>query len=235
MTPTIKNVAVISFFRNSARTGQLVNYFRQASALRDKLAHLNVNLRLISVEGDSSDSTRTALSSYSEAYSLRMELIPRDHGKREFGSTEEHERLETLSWVGNGGLEAVKPEDDVVLYVESDLLWDPGTIVRLIDRIGNGVWAVSPLVFAGEHFYDVFCFRALDGSRFSPFYPYSLGLDEQTFMEVSSTGSCIVMDAEVARNIRIPGAEVLIGFWRVARERGYNIFVDAAERIHHPA
>lgn len=227
------NVAVISFFRNSWIRGHLSNYFRQVHALQQYLG-ADYHVRLISVEGDSSDDTRESLHRYAKNYGMQMQLVDRSHGKRDFGSTEEHDRLETLSWVGNGGLEAVSDTDDLVLYVESDLVWDPGTIKRLMDRLSPGVDIVSPLVFAGQHFYDVFCYRDIDGNRFAPFYPYSRGLDICTWAEVSSVGSCLVMPAEIAQTIRIPGAEVLIGFCRVAREAGHHIFVDAAERIYHP-
>lgn len=224
------NIAVVSFFRNS--TSYLPRFFNQVNTLRNATCNSD-KVRLIAVEGDSRDKTHDQLQNYCRMLGNSSIVVPRDHGKREFGSTEEHDRLETLSWVGNGGLENVWDTDDLVLYVESDLIWKAGTVISCLQQVHEGVDIVSPLVFAGDHFYDVFCFRSLDGQRFAPFPPYSHSL-RVGLNEVGSVGSCLCMRAEVARNVRIPGAEVLIGFCRVAREKGYRIFVDTTQRIQHP-
>jgi len=236
------NVAIISFFRNSAARGQVQRYFQQLHALRSA-APATMRFRLIAVEGDSADNTQAELLAYARGLGLLNEgfdLVSRSHGKREWGSTEEHERMEALSWVGNGGLERVRPSDDYVIYVESDLIWRPETMLRtltMLQKTSNDkpifdVFGIMP--FAADAFYDIYAFRHLDGTRFGPFAPYSRDFVLDGINEVSSVGSCLVMRAEVARNVRIPGAEVLVGFCRIAREQGYRIWVDARERIQHP-
>lgn len=229
----MKTLAIVSFFRNSAVRGHLGRFFEQVISLRTALSTTHT-VKLIAVEGDSTDQTRDALAHLALHHNVNMDLVIREHGQRWFDSTEEPERLKALSWLGNGGLEAVQPTDDEVLYVESDLIWDAGTIARLLGVLRPGVDIVSPLIFAGNHFYDVFCFRSLEGKRFSPFGPFSDTFAQGNFVEVGSVGSCLIMKGEVARNTRIPGSEVLIGFCRVAREQGYHIFVDAQARVNHP-
>jgi hypothetical protein len=225
------NVAVVSFFRNSARRGTLHRYFKQIYFLREALGP-NYHVRLIAVEGDSEDRTCRDLETMSVQLDLSLSMGHYNHGLREFGSTEDAVRLFHLSRLGNVGLSMVKPSDDIVLYVESDLIWDSVNILKLM---AHDVDMVSPLVFAGENFYDVFCFRDLNGHRFSPFPPYSASLSPHGLTEVSSVGSCIVMKADVARNCRIPEGEVLIGFCAHARESGFHIYVDPNARIEHPA
>lgn len=226
------NVVVVSFFRNAAG-GQVRRFMQQVSWLADAMP--NDRVRVAAVEGDSTDDTRGELSAYATKHQLPLQLISRSHGGRVFGSTEEADRLAALSYVGNGGLEAVHELDQVVVYVESDLIWEAASIVQLKETLlGSDAGIVAPMVWAGKHFYDVFCYRSLDGQRFSPFPPYSHAFVQDRPFEVSSVGSCLVMHAEVARTVRIPGSEVLIGFCRMAREVGYHIYVDPTVSIHHP-
>lgn len=227
-------IAVVSFFRNSERSGQLSRFLSQVSELQRGLNNDGYNMRLIAVEGDSTDGTAAHIVSRCTRARIPFTLVDGSHGGPEFGSTEHPDRLEALSQLGNKGLSEVNVHDDAVVYVESDLLWSPTTIRALLKQLKHGVDIISPLVMAGDAFYDIFCYRALDGVRFGPFEPYSLSLVGYQVAEVGSVGSCLVMKADVARTCRIPGSEVLIGFCRVAREKGYHIFVDARERIYHP-
>jgi hypothetical protein len=89
----------------------------------------------IAVEGDSRDSTRADLSQALQV--LPGMLVTRNHGGPVFGSTEEPARFRALQGVGNGILESVPDDVDVLVYVESDLIWAPTTILALIDRVGH--------------------------------------------------------------------------------------------------
>ena len=225
------NLVIVSFFRDSESRGQVQRFFQQVHDLKNASGF---DIRVVAVEGDSRDKTPMAIIRHASMCGVPLELVTRAHGRRYFNSTEELERFEALSFVGNGGLEAVRQEDELVFYVESDLLWDAHTIIRCLAQVHPGMDIVSPLVFAGAAFYDVFAFRA-GGQRFSPHPPYSHVLNGQNHpVEVDSVGSCLCMRGEVARNVRIPGNEVIIGFCRVAREQGYHVFVDPRERIQHP-
>ena len=94
---------------------------------------------------------------------------------------------------------------------------------------------VAPLIFAGEHFYDVFAFRDLDGERFGPFAPYSHAFfGGQKFIEVSSAGSCLVMKGNVARRCRVDDSAGLVGFCADARRQNFRIWVDSEKSVRHP-
>lgn len=236
-------VVIGSAFRNSAGY-HLQRYFHQVDALRDLLKEHGHSLRVVAVEGDSADDTRHELMRWAEYCTLAMTIVTRNHGKRVFGSTEEPERMAALSYVGNGILESVLPEDDVLIYVESDLVWRPETMLRLLNQLGHSVVlphggevrkidAISPLVFAAEAFYDIWAFRK-SGHRFGPFHPYhgELLFDRPT--PVDSTGSCLVMRGDVARSCRIIDNEALVGFGRDVWAKGFALYADARERIDHP-
>jgi hypothetical protein len=223
------NVVIGSAFRNA--TPYLIRYLNQVARLKLQLGKAHT-VRVIAAEGDSSDSTRAMLES---VQGIDIQIVPCDHGGPVFGSTEHVDRLTALSKIGNAIFNAVRETDDVLVYVESDLVWDSVTVAKLIEHTAtrpNDVFA--PLVFAGANFYDVWGFRGLDGERFSPFAPYHSSLSDG-FTEVSSVGSCLVMRAEVARKCRIKNGYCLVGWCEDARANGYHVVVDPSLRVAHPA
>lgn len=226
------NVAVLSFFRNSA-WGQAQRFVEQAANLRDVLRERGDRLRVIAVHGDSSDNTEGALIDAATKHEMALTLVRRDHGGPVFGSTEHPDRLKALSYVGNGGLQAILKQDDAVFYVESDLIWSPETVIALLSNLGNGVDLVAPLVFAGDAFYDIFCYRK-NGDRFSPFKPYHPELDFDGLTRVDSVGSAFVMRGEVGRTCRIHNDNVLLGFCEDVWRNGFTVNVDARLKVYHP-
>jgi hypothetical protein len=90
----------------------------------------------------------------------------------------------------------------------------------------TGADVVAPLVMAGEAFYDIWGFRWLDGTRWSPFEHQTLNTRFPTdLIEVGSAGSCLVMRAGVARECRIRNDYCLVGWCEDARAHGYSICV----------
>jgi hypothetical protein len=223
-----------SAFRDCAGE-QIRRYFDQAAAYRDVLRSYGWDFRLIACEGDSGDNTRDELQQYARARGILLDLRICNVGGPRYGSVESPDRFQRLSRVGNCILEGVDERDDIMVYVESDLVWDPATLVSLGGTIENNpdVDVVAPYVFAGLNFYDVWGFRGLDGTRFAPFLPYHSSTRGTEMVEVSSVGSCLVMRGEVARSARIINDECLVGFCRDARAKGYRIWVDPKQRVRH--
>lgn len=228
------NIVLGSAFRNAAGA-QIDRWANQCCSLEMALEELGHTFGMIAVEGDSTDNTRNELHALGEA-GAPISVFICNHGCRVFGSTEEEDRLAALSQVGNAILSSVDQDDDVLIYVESDLIWKAYTMICLIDEVMNGKDVIAPMIFAGKNFYDIFVYRGLDGERFSPFPPYHkhLTLSETLPVEVESVGSCLVMKAEVARNCRIRDDRALLGFCKDVREKGYKIFVDPTQRVYHP-
>ncbi len=229
---------VASAFRNSAGQ-QITRWMDQVINLRRVLRQKHFcYLRAIAVEGDSKDATKAQLESLSAkmAGQFELEIVTCNHGGPIYGSIESPQRMEALSKVGNAIFDSVRDNDDILVYVESDLIWDGVTISALIDHVIEGESdIVSPLIFAGENFYDIYAFRGLDGVRLSPFPPYHVSLKPIGLTEVSSAGSCLVMRGEIARKVRIVNHDALIGWCAEARRQGYKISVDPNLSIRHPA
>lgn len=228
------NIAVGSAFRNSA--SGLTAYFNRVKALQ---AHAGPQhrVRVIAAEGDSTDGTKHALGIVARSKGLPLEVRPCDHGGPVFGSTEDPARLDALTAVGNAILEGVRADDDALVYVESDLLWDPHTVGSLLDMAlerRDGYDVLAPMVWSQpDVFYDIFAYRK-DGARFGPFAPYHPGLAPAGVTEVDSAGSCLVMRGEVARQVRIPQGGALVGWCERAREAGYRVGVTRDFGVRHP-
>lgn len=230
------NIVIGSAFRDSAGR-QVTRYLEQVMALKIHAGPAHT-VRVIAAEGDSKDFTRLELLSGAAKLGLSFEVVNASHGGPRYSSTESTDRLTALSKVGNTIFDAVKDSDDVLVYVESDLIWDAHTIGSLIDaayEARGGFTIFAPLVFAGSHFYDVWAYRGLDGERFSPFAPYHRSLQRTGFTEVSSAGSCLVMRAKIARTVRITDDNALVGWCLNARKEGCQIAVWPEFRIEHPA
>ena len=236
------NIVVGSAFRNCAPA--ITRYFKRIDALQE---HAQQPVRIVAVEGDSVDRTREMLEDYRRYFDL--DIITCNHGQRKFSSTEDEDRLVALSKVGNTIFGGVRDTDDVLLYVESDLLWTPHNVGTLIDcaaerRYGIDVW--GPVVMAGAAFYDVWGYRHLDGTRFSPFeteqptlgdmVTNDLGLAREVlpFLELSSIGSCLAMRADVAREVRITDDYCLVGWCKNARAAGYRVGIHWGAQVNHP-
>jgi len=222
-------IVIGSAFRNSTRDYVQV-YMDRVVALR---AALNGStLRVHAVEGDSANNTVGYLREEAADRKLPLEVVTRDHGGPVFGSTEQPERMTALSHVGNGILEGVQDDDQVLFYVESDLVWSPDVILRLIDQLSPGRDVIAPMVFAGAAFYDIWGFR-VNGHRFGSLPPYYASLSLSGLTPIDSAGSCLVMRAEVARRARMTTG-ALVEFCANARAAGFKIFCDGRERIYHP-
>ena len=228
-------IAILSAFRDSLSRGQLPRFLDQVEALRRHAGPIH-SIRVVAVEGDSRDGTYAALQKGRAG--LSIELIKWDHGLPWFASVESVARFVAMSHIGNLAFGAVRDDDDAVLWVESDLIWDAHTIGSLADmavRRDGDFDVFAPLIFAGEHFYDVWGYRGLDGARVAPFHPYHSTLrHDGAATEVSSVGSCLAMRGEVARACRVVDAECLVGFCRDARSKGYRVAVDPRFSVRHP-
>ncbi len=231
------NLVLGSCFRNTPEQS-ICAYAERVRALSHLATARGNRLSLISVWGDCDDDTPEKLGRVLPALRLDWTLIDRTHGLGVFGSTEHPARLRGFGYAVNGVLQATPVVADVVVYVESDLIWEADMIYRLVDQVGvmegEPVDIVAPLCYAaGDTLYDTWGTRTTDGRRFSPHYPYWDELSFDGLNEVGSVGSCVVMCGNAARRCRCDD-EALVGFSRAARGLGYLIYVDPRERIQHP-
>lgn len=231
-TEPVHTVAVLTPFRNARR--HLDRYFRQLTALRDALAP-DVSLRLVAAEGDSKDGTRQAVLDRSHETGIPVDLVPTDHGLGPWGSVEDPERMRAMSGVMNAALSAVEPQDDLVVWLMSDLEWSPATLRDLIraaaDRRG-GFDVFAPMVYMPSGaFYDTWAYRK-SGQRFQGTAPYHPEFQPGKLLELDSAGTCLAMRAEVARAARATTEEA-VSWCASARRQGARIAVSDRWELRH--
>jgi len=230
------NIAVLSAFRDCSWK-HITRYFHQVRSLQDYLPHDNITC--YAVEGDSINDTAGMIQSAAKSHLISLSLSHYHHGYPNWGSVESSERMSALTGVMKALMSSVDPKDeDVCLYVESDLIWEADTASRLI-RLATyherfNVFA--PLIMAGENFYDVWAFRDIDGNRFGPFHPFCKYLNEyfDLLLEVNSVGSCLAFRSSLAHNVNVEGEECLVSWCNSARKQGYRIAVDPTLIVRHP-
>ena len=234
-----------SIFRNSVN--YIPRYVSQVTDLREKLLARGDSLLLILAEGDNTDDTSSMLRSANtwrdwKGFPGGVIVMTREHRGPLFGSVDDDTRWRQSSWVWEGVIERVSQLDDVFCYVESDLIWDSDTLLRLAGRLGDGKDVVCPLcLYAPENMrhYDSWGLRGLDGKGFGPFWPYHSSLLQPSpdagMFPINSAGSCLVMRAEVARRSRfIPDNLAVVGWCQNMRENGFKLWLDDKEKVVHP-
>lgn len=181
-------VAACSIFMNSAN--YVDRYFDQMHTLGKSF-----DLSLVLTEGDSNDSTWDELKS---RWHPGIYLKQVNHGGPYFGSVDNNQRWEQISRVVRPTIaKALELEPDVVVWVESDLVWDVDVMARLIDSVNVPGRTSCPMVLADSstRFYDIWGYR-MNGKMFLAQEPY---LPEDPFhfqqpgsplVHIDSCGSC---------------------------------------------
>lgn len=222
------NIAILSIFRNAS--SYIERYFDQTQQLRRQLLDRGDYLYLLLGHGDSTDDTDILLNE-EVCFALGAELFDVAHGGPEYFSVVNPERMRQLAGCANALLDQLPENVDVVGWVESDLVWDTDTLLRLIDHTRH-VPAVAPLVKQDEFFYDTWAFRK-NGEHFTHSTPYCKWLDRD-LMELDSAGSVLFVRAEYARKARFDNGEAIVGFSRSLRRHGATIWCDPTLRVEHP-
>lgn len=226
------NVVICSAFRNAS--GYINRYFAQIDALASLLNRRGDWLSLVLGYGDSGDGTGELLFE-AAANSIGARLIDVSHGGPVHGSIVNADRFRQLARIGNKILANVPFADaDAVIWLESDLIWEPCVIVELLNHLQ---WhaCVAPMVLDsnGVTFYDTYVFRR-GGVEFAKQPPYHIGLNGDHMVEMDSVGSCVVMRADAAKGVTVPEDDVLVGVCRQIKEKGGRVWLDTSQRIFHP-
>lgn len=223
-------VCLVSSFRNSSR--YLDRYIEQVAGLQTLLHARGDALTLRLGHGDSSDGTHGMLH---EAVSNMFSawIVDVSHGGPAYGSVEDAQRFRQLAYVANRLSDTIPAEADAVLWVESDLIWEPATLVALLDRLADYP-AVAPMLMDGEQsFYDVYAYRR-GGVRFTkepPFHPDINGAP----LRLDSAGSCVAVRGDLGRSLRWPAEDVFVGWCRALGDAGGAIFLEPGLRVEHVA
>ena len=227
------NVTLCSAFRNA--NTYIQRYFDQIQKLGWLLRERGDCLRLIVAEGDSTD--RTAESVFWAMHHFDGEIVTVNHGGPDYGSVVNAERFANIAKVCNAIWERVPQDADAVIFVESDLIWEPATMLALLDDLAH-VPAVSPMVMmTNGAFYDVWAFRK-NGWHFRHYAPYWDDdfpyVDMSRPVQLDSAGSCMAIRGPLARQLCWPAADVFVGLCRRIYELGDSVWLDPKLSVTHP-
>lgn len=228
-------ITVCSALRSA--TSYLTRYFVQVDILRRNLAKRGDTLSLVLGEGDHADDTRAMLPGWVESLGLDAEIVACDHGGPAFGPVVDPQRFRQLAFVWNQIWQRIPVDSDVVLFLESDLIWHSKTLIALVDRVTQGLPAVAPLVLErGSHkWYDTWGFRR-DGQQFRKEPPYADRWQAAgSLLQLDSAGSCIAINGHVARRLHWPEDNVVIGLSRQIYGMAGPVWLDSELKVEHPA
>lgn len=223
-------ICLCSAFRNS--TDYLPRYFGQAHELDIALCDRGDRLRFVWGEGDSTDNTRRWLKA--ATYRFWANIVDCTHGGPVFGSIESAERFAQLAKVGNKIWAAIPEDTDAVVFVESDLIWEPATIVGLLDAL-TVYPAVTPMIMDSppdRTFYDVWGFRR-NGVRFTKQPPFHPDIVPGKMLQLDSAGSCIALRWKLAQWLHFP-PDCFVGFCRELYKQGGELWLDPTLVCYHP-
>jgi len=228
-------VTCLSMFNNA--TGYLPRYFEQMARLRAALQADGHYLQLLLVEGDSTDDTWPQMHSEVEQYHFHATMWQHHHGQPLRRGTGHPERLANLSRIWNEMLDGVSPHADVVVIVESDLVWQPETMLQLIQRSREDGGIHCAMVWLGDEgsdlFYDIYLYRR-NGVKFLNDAPYHADLVMGEPLILDCAGSCLVMPGSIARAHRTTAREELMGLCNSARAVGHAVILDSDLSIYQP-
>lgn len=224
------NICVGSMWRDSA--AYLDRTLDQMARLAKEFDADGVSVRFVWAENSSEDDTLQRLCEFDAAPTT---IIERNDDCPYWPSIDVRERWQHLAWVGNATLEAVTDDDDVFVYVESDLVWEPATILALVDHLDT-VDVVSPLSLTPSgSYYDLWGSRGMDGRRFTAQPPHHPDLaNADGLVQVQSLAGCTVMKAEVARVTRFDRDDCYRGWNRAMQLAGYDVWCDPSLSVVHP-
>jgi|ERR1035437_104598 hypothetical protein len=210
-------ITVCSIFRNAA--SYVPRYFKQIEALRGE-----IDVRLVLAEGDSTDETRRLIHEVAEPRDITLTI---EHGGFAFGSVDNPERWMNIAHVVSGVIDAVIDPRDALIWVEGDLLWEPMTMLRLLE-VGR---PVAPMVYAGSstRFYDTWGYRK-NGAMFSgspPYIPGEYEMNKSSLVKIDSCGSCFVLPPD-----NFASFYEWDGMWPFTA--GGDLWLDTDAPVRHP-
>jgi GT2 family glycosyltransferase len=230
------NITICTAHRNALP--HLPRYFAQIEGLQRLLTQRGDLLNLIIGYGDSTDGTEEWIFDHC-AYSIGAHLIDCTHGGRRFGSIVNDERFKQLAYVANKMWANIPADSDVAMLVDGDLIWEPETLLALIDH-AHAYPCVAPMVMmekpfnrrGDRMFYDSYAFIC-QGTNFINGLPYHHALNGG-MLEMDSVGACVAIRGDLARKAHFPEYDVFIGWCRQVRELGGTIWLDTSLRVYHP-
>lgn len=218
-------VTVGAMWRDSTR--YMERSLGQYEEVADLLAARGDRASFVFVENDSTDDTYAELVKWG-----RAQVHQASDNCPYYPSVDRPERWRHLAWVANTVLDNIPDESDVFVWLESDLVYNPADVVRLIDATEEWPVAAAMNLCPDGRYYDIFGTRC-DGRRFVASPPYHPQFDGWP-MVVESAGGCVAMRAAIARNTRNQPEDGYVGWMRDVRRLGFPVVLDPSIQVFHP-
>ena len=218
-------VAILSLFRDNEGI-YIDDYLARIKSLTYK------EIMVYLVEGDSKDNTLAQLDSIANASANkeRFRVVKHDTGRPKYGSVVNLDRFLALGETANAALERIVRDSwaDGVLVIDSDLLYPPNIIERLLSTKKD---IVAPKIMAGKAFYDIWGFRRLDGNHFSS---NRNDITESKPFEIYSAGGVVMFPLEAIKQGARYTDEAIVSLCRECAKLGYSIWCDPSISVYHP-
>lgn len=233
---TAPNVGIWSLFRDDA--GENIARYRRRVSNLDYPAD---KLRFYLVEGDSKDGTLDELRAWA-VEDGRVNITVHNTGLSRMRHTPHQDRLDGLSATGNAALDLLTVDNwaEYALLIESDLIYEPDVLKRLLAHLPDNAGGISPFIWIPgdeDHlqFYDVWAFRTLDGAMFPPYMPawYMARFPDAPF-EVESAGSMVLFKAQPFYSGVRYDSKAIRGICLQLRDKGLPVHADPTTHIFHP-
>lgn len=225
-------ITIVSPFRDSS--ADVPPYIRRVEAL-DYPAD---RLRIIVIEGDSTDDTLAQLLAWQDR-DERLTVCKCDVHRPKFGSIVNPERFKILAQVFNTGMDEAASQNwaDYVLFIPSDVLYERDLINRLL---GHQKDMIAPMFWTsdnhpnGGRFYDIWGFRR-GGQHFPPYgwAWFKANLPREP-VEMETIGGVILMRIEVLEaGCRYTPDHVDHGLCKAAQAAGFTVWCDPTTHVLH--
>lgn len=240
----MKKISVCSMFRDSQKwyskhINQVDVYFAN---MKSQALDAKCELEFFLLEGDSKDDTYLKLEQYSKFYNIN--LIKKDIGGSGPSSCGSEQRRKILSDVGNACLiPAIKSDNDLIFWMESDLLPTPGMLKNLLAYSEKPEWEqtglISPvaliLINGCIHgFYDGWAFEGIDGEKWD--LQHTKKFCEVKLREMKAIGCAALINANALRKHNITFEDGCFPrMCELLRENGFKLYCDSEIKIWHPS
>lgn len=217
-------------------TGYLPLLMKQLYALDYTLRSHGDELFCSFAEGDSVDRSWQDLRAMSVDLHCRAQKMDL-HGKK-YGPCEDPLRFELKARMDRLAISGMPADSEILIWCESDLQWEPSTMVALINHVKEGPKVVAPWCWGpGGRHRDIWAFRTLSGKRTLndfPFIPEDLDWTAP-LIELSSVGSCMCLPASAARKVQVPSEMEWVQWCADLREKlGLKIYLAPMLGVRHP-
>lgn len=185
--------------------------------------------KVVVVEGDSTDDT------WDRLQPTGYTVLKAEHGGPYYPSQDIPMRWRQLAAVCNVALTAAVRElepDEPLVYVESDLIWEPVVIEKL--AVHTAMYpAVTPMSMYHGRFYDTWGYRK-NGTEFPRRPPYFAGWSDTMMHKIDSNGSCVALSPTAAPVVAFDPHDCFLGIGRSLYANSLSLWLDPTLAVEHP-